>query len=74
MTLLSEEEHACLLGVAAGKTRSDADCRPGVLLRLLKRGLVLQRPQRSLPLENCAHDYVLSLAGQQLLERQRQRR
>lgn len=71
METLGEDELACLQGIAAGQSRTAADCRPGVLQRLQRRGLVLQRPQRSLPLENSAHDYILSTAGGRLLERYR---
>lgn len=69
METLSSEERACLHAVAQGRVRAEADCRPGVLVRLQRHGLVLRRPLRLMPLENMAHDFTLSPAGYVLLER-----
>jgi len=67
MALLGKDELSCLQALAQG--RGQVSCRSGVLLSLLRDGLVLQRPVRSLPLENMAYDYVLSPAGKLVLER-----
>jgi len=66
---LSQQERGCLHGIAMGQVRCAADCAPGVLLHLAQRGLVEQRPLRSLPLGNTASDYILTPAGRLALER-----
>jgi len=73
MEPLGREELVCLTGVAANKVKTEADCSPGVLLHLQQQGLVLQRPQRSMPLGNRTFDYTLSPAGKMMLERARSR-
>lgn len=73
MEPLSKEELACLRSLTEGGVHRAADCRPGVLLRLHRLGLVVQRPLLWLPFENMAHEYSLSPAGQQLLERLKSR-
>lgn len=69
MEPISRDELSCLHSVAASKVQGESDCAPGVLLHLKQRGLVVQRPQRSLPLGCNTYDYILTPAGKSVLER-----